>query len=42
MEWEFGTGLSYTTFAYSDMTLTAVPANADAKVVNQQVSAGGE
>ncbi len=44
MEWEFGTGLSYTTFAYSDLTLTAVPANtnADAKMVNKDVSAGGE
>eukprot|EP01032_Pedospumella_encystans_P011602 gene11602-13481_t len=40
MEWEFGTGLSYTTFAYSDLTLTAVPADTDAKMVNKQVSAG--
>jgi len=44
MEWEFGTGLSYTTFAYSDLTLTAVPANAnaDAKMVNKEVAVGGE
>ena len=42
MEWEFGTGLSYTTFAYSDLTLTAVLANTDMEVVNKQVSAGGK
>jgi len=26
MEWEFGHGLSYTSFEYSDFTVTALPA----------------
>ena len=33
MEWEFGTGLSYTTFEYSDLLLSTHNINEDGKVV---------